>query len=93
MSYGEVYITSRRNGRATRWMLGKVVEELKEGKTCLMICDERHALYYQRWLATEGIEVSIEPYYWISVKDQILRAIGFPYKPPVIKGYYLKQKS
>lgn len=92
MSYGEVYITSRRNGRATRWMLGEVVKELKGGKTCLLITDEPHALYYQRFLHNEGVDVSIEPYWWISVKDQILRAVGFPHQPPVIKGYYLKLK-
>lgn len=92
MSYGEVFITSRRNGRATRWMLGKVVEELKDGKTALMICDEPHAKYYQRLLSTEGVEVSIEPYYWQSAKDKLLTMLGFPHKEPVIKGYYLKLK-
>lgn len=92
MSYGEVFITSRRDGRMTRWLLDKTVQEIKDGHTVLMITDEPHAKYYQRYLRDEGIDVTIEPYYYISVKDQILRAVGFPHKAPEIKGYYLKLK-
>lgn len=76
----------------SRWLLEETVKEIKNGHTVLMITSEPRAKYYQRYLRDEGFDVSVEPYYWISVKDQILRAVGFPHKPPVIKGYYLKLK-